>query len=125
MVQVALLNYHDGVRVDTRCLDEITSELGATAAHLVFDSALEQLSLALQGVDRCLQAGDDAGVVAAADQIARIGWALGLVTLSAVAVDIVRVTGGRNGAARAAVRARLMRVGSSSLALLLDEAAIG
>ena len=43
MVQVALLNYHDGVRVDTRCLDEITSELGATAAHLVFDSALEQL----------------------------------------------------------------------------------
>ena len=125
MAQVALLDYRDQVRVDTGCLEEILSELGASAAHRVLDSAIEQLSASLSGGERSIQSDDDASVVAAADRIARVGWAFGLVTLSAVALDMVRVTALRDAHAREAVRARLMRVGRSSLAVLLEEAAMG
>ena len=66
-----------------------------------------------------------AGILAAADQIGRLAWRLGLVTLSGVAVDLARCAERGDAIARAAVQARLMRVGSCSLAALLDEAAIG
>lgn len=125
MTQMAVLRVVDAVRVDTRRLDEIVFEIGAPAAHRAFDSALQQLAAALHAVDEAGRARDPAGVVAAADRIGRLAWSLGLVTLSAVAMDLVRAAEGGDGVAQAAVRARLMRVGGCSLAALLDEAAIG
>lgn len=125
MAQMARLKVSDEVRVDTRRLDEIVFELGAPAAHQVFDSALEALSAELHRVETAARGEDAAAVVAAADQIARLAWRLGLVTLSGVAVDLARCAECGDRAARAAVQARLMRVGSCSLEALLDEAAIG
>lgn len=125
MTRMAMLKVVDEVRVDTSRLDEIVFELGAPAAHQVFDSALEKLSAQLHGVEAAAQQGDAAAIVAAADQIARLAWRLGLVTLAGVAVDLARCAEGADAIARAAVQARLMRVGSCSLEALLDEAAIG
>lgn len=125
MAQMAMLKVRDEVRVDTRRLDEIVFELGARAAHQVFDSALEKLSAELHRVEAAAAKGDAAAIVAAADQIGRLAWRLGLVTLSGVAVDLARCAERGDPIACAAVRARLLRVGSCSLEALLDEAAIG
>ena len=125
MASTAVLRPVDEVRVDTRRLDQITLELGASAAHQVFDRALEKLSEELHRVEGAARRGDSAAIVAAADQIGRVDWLLGLVTLSGVAVDLARCAEGGDVAARVAVQARLMRVGSCSLEALLDQAAIG
>jgi len=125
MAQMAILRVIDEVQVDTRRLDEIVFELGAPAAHQVFDSTLEQLSAALHDADAAERAQDPAGVVAAADRIGRLSWTLGLVTLSAVALDLARVMERGDDTARAAVRSRMMRVGRCSLEALLDDAGIG
>ena len=111
--------------MDTRRLDEIVFELGARAAHQVLDNALEKLSEELHRVEAASRRGDAAAIVAAADQIGRLAWRLGLVTLAGVAVDLARCAERGDPIARAAVQARLLRVGSCSLETLLDEAAIG
>lgn len=125
MAHVTALAVNEPVRIDARRVGDIVNELGETAAQNVIGLALEQLAMALTAVDDAIVKGDMADTVAHADRLSRLAWQVGLTSLAGVAVDLGSCAEGRNLAALAAVRARLMRVGSRSLTQIWESSDFG
>ncbi|UXU75839.1 MULTISPECIES: hypothetical protein [unclassified Paracoccus (in: a-proteobacteria)] len=120
MPQIASLAPRENIHIDPQRVDQIVAALGEKAGMQVVIATLEQLARAL---GRTLQAGhqDDLGGVAqGADQLSRLAWQIGLVTLSGVAIDVGRCAELRDRQSLAATLARLERVGRRSLTELWD-----
>jgi len=120
MTEIAVLAVNETVRIDTRRLEQIVHELGETTAEQVIGAALEQLALALR---RTLAAAvrDDPGAIAAnADQLSRLAWQVGLVSLAGVAIDVGACAERRDLPALAATTRRLERIANRSLTELWD-----
>ncbi|MFN4060600.1 MAG: hypothetical protein ACK4IA_07595 [Paracoccus hibiscisoli] len=125
MAQISALAVSEVVRVDSRRVAEIVTELGETAAQHVIGLALEQLAAALTTVDEALQAGDMGQAVAQAERMSRLAWQIGLLSLAGVAMDLGSTAERGDMAALAAIRARLLRVGNRSLTAIWDRTALG
>ncbi|MFT4011996.1 MAG: hypothetical protein QM682_01095 [Paracoccus sp. (in: a-proteobacteria)] len=120
MTKVALLAVDENASIDMHRLEEIVSELGESAAAQVIGAALEQLALALT---RTAEAAERAELATTtlAEQLARLAWQVGLVTLAGVAIDVGHCAERRDMAALAATTARLRRIGNQSLTRIWDD----
>ena len=125
MAQIRTLPVTEPVRVDVRRVGDIVNELGESAAQNVIELALGQLAGALTATDEALARGDLAGATGHADQLSRLAWQIGLLSLAGVAMDLCACAERHDPGALAAVRARLMRVGNRSLTAIWDRAGIG
>ena len=115
MTKIAVLTVDETVRIELQRLEQIIQELGEATAAQVIGAALEQLALALTRTLAAGEAGDAAGVVTHAEQLARLAWQVGLVTLAGVAVDVGSCAERQDRTALAATSARLHRIGNRSL----------
>ena len=115
MSKIAVLTVDEPVRIDLRRLEQIIGELGEATAVQIIGTALEQLALALTRTVAAVERIDHVGVVTHAEQLARLAWKVGLVTLAAVAVDVGSCAERRDRAGLAATSARLQRIGNRSL----------
>ena len=115
MKKIAVLDVDEAVRIDLQRLEQIIHELGEATAVQVIGAALEQLALALTRTLAAGEVGDLADVVTHAEQLARLAWQVGLVTLAGVAVDVGSCAERQDRAALAATSARLRRIGNRSL----------
>jgi hypothetical protein len=124
MAQVTALAVSEPVRVDTRRVGDIISELGETAAQTVIGLALEQLAGALMATDSAVRAGDLGSAVADSERMSRLAWQIGLLSLAGVAMDLGSCAERGDAVALAAVHARLMRIGNRSLTAIWDRTAL-
>lgn len=124
MAQITALAVSEPVRVDARRVGDIVNELGATGAEHVIGLALEQLAAALGAVDDAIRDDDLPAAVGHSDSLARLAWQIGLLSLAGVAMDLGVCAQRRDLASLAAVRARLMRVGNSSLTEIWERAGL-
>ena len=115
MTKIAVLTVDETVRIELQRLEQIIQELGEATAAQVIGAALEQLALALTRTVAAGAAGDLAGVVTHAEQLARLAWQVGLVSLAGVAVDVGSCAERQDHTALAATSARLHRIGNRSL----------
>lgn len=122
MAQIMALTMSEPVKVDSRRVGDIVSELGETAAQNVIGVALEQLAVALRATEAALEAQDMAQTVFHADKLSRLAWQIGLLSLAGVAMDLGNCAERRDQWALSAVQARLMRVGNRSLTAIWDRA---
>ena len=120
MTKIAVLTVDEAIRIELQRLEQIISELGEETAAQVIGAALEQLALALTRTLAAGDAGDLAGAVAHAEQLARLAWQVGLVTLAGVAVDVGSCAERQDRTALAATSARLRRIGNRSLTEIWD-----
>jgi hypothetical protein len=120
MTKIAVLAMDETVRIDVQRLEQIIRELGEPAAAQVIGAALEQLALALRRTVAASQRGDLGAIVASADQLSRLAWQVGLVTLAGVAIDVGACAERRDPPALAATVRRLERIGNRSLTELWD-----
>ncbi|WP_295045798.1 hypothetical protein [uncultured Paracoccus sp.] len=120
MAQITALAVSEPVRVDSRRLGDIVTELGETAAQNVIGLALEQLAAALTGADKAVRAGDLSEAARQCDLLARLAWQIGLLSLAGVAMDLGFCADRKEKVAIGAVHARLMRVGNRSLTAIWD-----
>ncbi len=115
MSKIAVLTVDEPVRIDLRRLEQIIGELGEATAVQIIGTALEQLALALTRTVAAVERIDHVGAVTHAEQLARLAWQVGLVTLAAVAVDVGSCAERQDKNALAATSARLHRIGNRSL----------
>lgn len=120
MTKIAVLAMDERVRIDVQRLEQLIRELGEPAAGEVIGAALEQLALALRRTVAASQQGDPGAIVANADQLSRLAWQVGLVTLAGVAIDVGACAERQDQAALAATTGRLERIGNRSLTELWD-----
>ena len=115
MSKIAVLTVDEPVRIDLRRLEQIIGELGEATAVQIIGTALEQLALALTRTVAAVERIDHVGAVTHAEQLARLAWQVGLVTLAAVAVDIADCARRGDVVALEATLARMVRVADRSL----------
>ncbi|WGR58370.1 hypothetical protein E3U25_20875 [Paracoccus versutus] len=120
MTKIAVLSMDETVRIDVQRLEQIVRELGEPAAGQIIGAALEQLALALGRTVAASRRGDLGAVVANADQLSRLAWQVGLVTLAGVAIDVGACAERQDEPALAATTCRLERIGNRSLTELWD-----
>ncbi|SIS53360.1 hypothetical protein [Paracoccus saliphilus] len=125
MAHVKALPLSEPVSIDKRRMSDIVNELGERTARNVIGQSLEQLGATLTATDKALTDKDFANAVAHADVLARLAWRVGLPVLAAVAQNLGDCVEQRNHTALDAVRARLIRVGDHSLAMIRDNSEIG
>ena len=125
MAQIMALAVSEPVRVDSRRVGDIVTELGETAAQNVIGLALEQLAGALTAADRAVGAEDLPEIARQSDLLARLAWQIGLLSLAGVAMDLGGCAERRDPIALPAVHARLMRVGIRSLTAIWDRSGLG
>ncbi|CAM3154892.1 hypothetical protein SAMN04488021_10538 [Paracoccus aminovorans] len=122
MSKIALLSVNDAIRIDVQRLEQIVRELGEDCAAQVIGAALEELARTLRRTTTAAQQDDLGVVVSSADQLSRLAWQVGLVTLAGVAVDVGACAESRDRIALASTAARLERIGNLSLTRLWDPA---
>lgn len=120
MAQIMALAVSEPVRVDSRRLGDIVTELGETAAQNVIGLALEQLAGALTAADKAIRSADLPEAARQCDLLARLAWQIGLLSLAGVAMDLGCCADRGDPVAIGAVHARLMRVGNRSLTAIWD-----
>lgn len=120
MAQIMALAISEPVRVDSRRLGDIVTELGETAAQNVIGLALEQLATALTLADNAIRANNLPEAVRQCDLLARLAWQIGLLSLAGVAMDLGFCAERGQAVPIGAVHARLMRVGNRSLTAIWD-----
>lgn len=125
MAKITALAVSEPVRVDSRRVGDIVTELGETAAQTVIGLALEQLAGALTAADRAIGAEDLAEAARQCDMLAQLAWQIGLLSLAGVAMDLGGCVEKRDPVALGAIHARLMRVGNRSLTAIWDRAELG
>lgn len=125
MAQIMALAVSEPVRVDSRRVGDIVTELGETAAQNVIGLALEQLAGALTAADGAVRAGDLPQIARQSDLLARLAWQIGLLSLAGVAMDLGGCAERCDAVALHAVHARLMRVGNRSLTAIWDRSGLG
>ncbi|WP_347139227.1 hypothetical protein [Paracoccus sp. SSK6] len=125
MAQITALAVSEPVRVDSRRVGDIVTELGETAAQNVIGLALEQLAGALTAADRAIRDADLPEAGRQCDLLARLAWQIGLLSLAGVAMDLGACTERRDPVAVGAIHARLMRVGNRSLTAIWDRTGLG
>lgn len=124
MAQITALAVSEPVRVDSRRVGDIVTELGETAAQNVIGLALEQLAGALTTADTAIRHADLPEAVLQCDLLARLAWQIGLLSLAGVAMDLGSCAERRDLVAIGAIHARLMRVGNRSLTAIWDRAGL-
>ena len=125
MAQIMALAVSEPVRVDSRRVGDIVTELGETAAQNVIGLALEQLAGALTAADKAVAGDDLTEAVRQCDLLARLAWQIGLLSLAGVAMDLGGCAEKRDLVAIGAIHARLMRVGNRSLTAIWDRTGLG
>lgn len=120
MTKIAFLSMTDAIRIDVQRLEQIVQELGEDCAAQVISAALEELARALRRTVLAEQRDDLGAVVAGADQLSRLAWQVGLVTLAGVAIDVGACAESRDATALASTVARLERIGNRSLTRIWD-----
>ncbi|WP_017999183.1 hypothetical protein [Paracoccus sp. N5] len=123
MSKIAILSMNDAIRIDLQRLEQIVRELGEDCAAQVIGAALEELARSLRRTVLAAQEGDLGAVVAHADQLSRLAWQVGLVTLAGVAIDVGACAERRDATALASTVARLDRIGNRSLTQIWDPGA--
>lgn len=120
MAQITALAVFEPVRVDSRRVGDIVTELGEAAAQTVIGLALEQLAAALTEADRAICDGNLPEAARQCDLLARLAWQIGLLSLAGVAMDLGSCAERGDPVAIGATHARLMRVGNQSLTAIWD-----
>lgn len=123
MSKIAILSMNDAIRIDLQRLEQIVRELGEDCAAQVIGAALEELARALRRTVLAAQERDLGAVVNHADQLSRLAWQVGLVTLAGVAIDVGACAERRDATALASTVARLERIGNRSLTQIWDSGA--
>lgn len=123
MSKIAILSMNDAIRIDLQRLEQIVRELGEDCAAQVIGAALEELARSLRRTVLAAQERDLGAVVAHADQLSRLAWQVGLVTLAGVAIDVGACAERRDATALASTVARLDRIGNRSLTQIWDPGA--
>lgn len=125
MAKITALAVSEPVRVDSRRVGDIVTELGETAAQNVIGLALEQLAAALTAADTAIRDADMAEAARQCDLLARLAWQVGLLSLAGVAMDMGGCAERRDPVALGAIHARLIRVGNRSLTAIWDRTGLG
>lgn len=112
MTQLAIA---ECVHIDTQRLTDIINDLGAASARTMISMSLQQVKAGLSTLCKAADSGDLNAIAKAADRVSRDAWQVGLVTLSAVAVDVTDCASRGDRPALTAVLARLDRVSTQSL----------
>lgn len=118
---MAILTGHprdEAVAMDAGRIRNIIQELGETAAENVLCLALEQLASTVHALEH---APDRSTLVLLADQIARLAWQIGLVSLAGVAVDVGYCCDRSDDVAVRATTARLIRIAHQSMTTIWDQ----
>ncbi|MDQ7775947.1 hypothetical protein [Paracoccus aminovorans] len=123
MSKIAILSMNDAIRIDLQRLEQIVRELGEDCAAQVIGAALEELARALRRTVLAAQERDLGAVVNHADQLSRLAWQVGLVTLAGVAIDVGACAERRDATALGSTVARLERIGNRSLTQIWDPGA--
>ncbi|MCV2445889.1 hypothetical protein [Paracoccus sp. DMF] len=123
MSKIAILSMNDAIRIDLQRLEQIVRELGEDCAAQVIGAALEELARALRRTVLAAQESDLGAVVNHADQLSRLAWQVGLVTLAGVAIDVGACAERRDATALGSTVARLERIGNRSLTQIWDPGA--
>lgn len=123
MSKIAILSMNDAIRIDLQRLEQIVRELGEDCAAQVIGAALEELARALRRTVLAAQERDLGAVVNHADQLSRLAWQVGLVTLAGVAIDVGACAERRDATALGSTVARLERIGNRSLTQIWDSGA--
>jgi hypothetical protein len=122
MTPITSLSMTDAIRIDVQRLEQIIRELGENCAAQVIGAALEELARSLRRTVVAAKNGDLGKVVSSADQLSRLAWQVGLVTLAGVAIDVGACAERRDAIALASTMARLERIGNRSLTQIWDHA---
>lgn len=118
MTQLAIA---ECVHIDTQRLTDIINDLGAASARTMISMSLQQVKAGLSILNKAVNGGDLDAISKAADRVSRDAWQVGLVTLSAVAVDVTDCATRGDRPALAAVLARLDRVSTQSLSKMWED----
>lgn len=108
------------VQLDQNRLIEIVARLGARGADELISRTMEELAVLLATVHKAIggRRMEEAGY--AASKIRQVAAHVGMPGLSSVAQDMARLAAGQDGAATAAVAARLSRCGEAYLMKVWD-----
>ncbi|MCV2867623.1 hypothetical protein OEW28_03160 [Defluviimonas sp. WL0002] len=120
MAELARLRHDEGVRLDPDAMSAIYAELGERGAEKLISRATEDLAARLQDLRQCLADGKDAQFLRTARMLVQIGTQVGMTSVARVARDLIRATEAGDSAGRAAVLARLERIGQRSLTAVWD-----
>ncbi|WP_143104136.1 hypothetical protein [Poseidonocella sedimentorum] len=96
-------------------LEILTRVLDPYQAEEVLCNALEELAVRLGHLERICAARDEAGIRMAASGVSKVAGRLGMIRLVQVAGDLQQSLSNDDQVARAAIEARLMRLGEASL----------
>lgn len=121
MSSMTPLSIAESVHIDTQRLTDIINDLGTAPARTMISMSLQQVKAGLATLSAAVSKSDRKAISQAADRVSRDAWQVGLVTLSAVAVDVVDCANNDDCAAMAAVLARLERVATQSLAEMWED----
>jgi hypothetical protein len=115
MAAVKVLEFDEGVRLDSRPLEALHSDMGAEAAEAVLRRAMRELALRLARIEMREGIETMADLAQSARGIVGIAAEIGLTTLAEVAADVAAAAARCDVPAAAATAARLARVGDHSL----------
>lgn len=115
-----VLKRDESVRLDPDRLDEIYARLGEVGAEDLVCRAIEELAVRLSQTQRHYRAGRLSDLRASTRAVSPVADQLGMRTLARVSRDLVACLDRGDGAATAAVLARLIRIGELSLTAIWD-----
>lgn len=120
MANLAVLHHEEGVRLNPDCLVALYEELGEHGAEQVVARAMRELNARLMELQRHAGEGDLAALTRDARMLAKVAEQIGMTTFARVARDVIGATEAGNAVARAAILARLLRIGDRSLNAVWD-----
>jgi len=118
--QVTLLEQKETTRFDSGRLEQLYHQLGEAGAENVVCRALEELAARLSHTERCYRAGELSDMRKNARSLIAISEQIGMEMLAHVARDVTKCIDEDDLVALAATRARLLRIGETSLYEIWD-----
>ena len=118
--QVVVLAVQERARLDDEQLRVLNAHLGTDVAEDVICRALEELAVRLSVIERACKQKDRSKIRKNARALASVARQIGMVGLTSVATDVARCIKDTDDIAMAAIVARLIRVGETSLTAIWD-----
>lgn len=115
-----MLRQTETVALDRGRLGDLYQQLGPASAENVLCRTLEELALRMTQLDRSHAAGNHDAMRKSAKLLSAIADQIGMDTLARVSRDLIGCIDAGDGIAIAAVLARLIRSGESSLTAIWD-----
>ncbi len=113
--EITVLTQNEAVRLDADRLEDLFRQMGDISAEDIVCRAMEELATRLAQTERHFRKGDVAAMRKSARSMVAISEQIGMTMLAKVARDVTHCVDTADHAALAAVLARLIRIGETSL----------